>query len=450
MKKFLLLIAFVVSKTLLAQNVGIGTSSPGAKLHVVSGLSGYAGGYFPGIALEGSSNTYFNILTPGGNEGGLLFGRPADAASGGIVYNSAATLNGLQFRTNGNSTKMVLDQNGNVGIGVPNPDFPLSFSQAIGDKISLWSNSANSYGFGIQSSLLQIHTDISAADIAFGYGSSAVFTESMRIKGDGTVGIGTSTPFARLTFNSSSSGEIISFNGNSTNNYGIGITVGLLQIHTNIAAADIAFGYGSSGLFTETMRIKGNGNVGIGTTAPQHKLHVEGTTFLNGNVGIGASAGSAKLRVVGSTLLDGNAEVSGTTILDGNVGIGTLAGIYTLEVNGTAAKPGGGSWSATSDARMKENVLPYTDGLSTLLKISPVTYHYNQLSGYDSKPEYIGVLAQDIKSIAPYMVGTFKKKGETWYNVDNSAMTYMLINAVKEQQRQIEDLKKLVEKLLKK
>ena len=72
-------------------------------------------------------------------------------------------------------------------------------------------------------------------------------------------------------------------------------------------------------------------------------------------------------------------------------------------------------------------------------------YHYNQLSGFDSKPEYIGVLAQDIKSIAPYMVGSFQKKGGTYYNVDNSAMTYMLINAVKEQQLMIDKQQQQIE-----
>ena len=164
--------------------------------------------------------------------------------------------------------------NGNVGVGENNPAFPLSFGPAIGDKISLWSNSTNSYGFGIQSSLLQIHTDVSAADIAFGYGSSSSFSEVMRIKGNGNIGIGTiaplqklhvegttflngnlgietSTPFAKLTFNNSSSGEIISFNGTASNNYGIGVQLGLLQIHANVETADIAFGYGSSSGFTE-------------------------------------------------------------------------------------------------------------------------------------------------------------------------------------------------------
>jgi len=76
-------------------NVGIGITNPGAKLHVVSGPSGYSGGYFPGIALEGSGNTYLNIITPNNNESSVLFGKASDGASGGIVYNNSAALNRL-------------------------------------------------------------------------------------------------------------------------------------------------------------------------------------------------------------------------------------------------------------------------------------------------------------------------------------------------------------------
>ncbi len=69
----------------------------------------------------------------------------------------------------------------NVGIGVTTPGFPLSFPNATGDKISLYGNTGNHYGFGIQSGLLQIHTDLPVSNIAFGHGASNNFTERMRI-----------------------------------------------------------------------------------------------------------------------------------------------------------------------------------------------------------------------------------------------------------------------------
>jgi len=95
-------------------NTGIGTSAPGTRLHVVSGASGYVGGNFPGITLEGSGNTYINILSPNSSETAVLFGKASDAAAGGIVYNNAGNLNSLDFRTNGNITRMLIYGNGNA------------------------------------------------------------------------------------------------------------------------------------------------------------------------------------------------------------------------------------------------------------------------------------------------------------------------------------------------
>jgi hypothetical protein len=69
----------------------------------------------------------------------------------------------------------------NVGIGTTTPGFPLNFANTTGDKISLYGNAGNHFGFGIQSSLLQIHTDAAISNIAFGYGASNNFTERMRI-----------------------------------------------------------------------------------------------------------------------------------------------------------------------------------------------------------------------------------------------------------------------------
>ncbi|WP_181248476.1 tail fiber domain-containing protein [Flavobacterium magnum] len=118
-----------------------------------------------------------------------------------------------------------------------------------------------------------------------------------------------------------------------------------------------------------------------------------------------------------------------------------------LTIAGNAFKPGGGAFAATSDARLKKNVVDYKDGLAQLMGIHPVKYHYNEKSGNDTSKEHIGVIAQELQPIAPYMVSTFNRENTEYLQVDNSAMTYMLINAVKEQQRIIDEQKEALKAL---
>ena len=103
-------------------NFGIGTNTPGARLHVASGSSGMApfgGGTV--AAFETAANTYVNLLSPYASESGILFGLTNSAVDGGIIYNNGGTLRGLQFRTGGNVTQMAIDPNGNVGVGTTSP-----------------------------------------------------------------------------------------------------------------------------------------------------------------------------------------------------------------------------------------------------------------------------------------------------------------------------------------
>jgi|GEM_PF-1192694 len=131
------------------------------------------------------------------------------------------------------------------------------------------------------------------------------------------------------------------------------------------------------------------------------------------------------------------------TFYNGNIGIGLTNPSYRLELaENSAAKPTSNAWIVTSDSRLKTNVLPYTSGIADLMKIKPVWFTY---TGEANMPREtgIGVIAQDLQQIAPYMVKPWvyhdPKGGTTEYlGVDNGAMTYMLINSVQEQQAQIE------------
>lgn len=126
----------------------------------------------------------------------------------------------------------------------------------------------------------------------------------------------------------------------------------------------------------------------------------------------------------------------------GNVGIGTQTPTAMLEVNAEVVKKiNGGSWTASSDRRLKKEIKDYTAGLDDVLDMHPVIFKYNKLSGYDQTSEHVGIIAQDLQKIAPYMVSTFKQGDKEYLQVDNSAMTYMLINAVKELKAENEELK---------
>ena len=126
--------------------------------------------------------------------------------------------------------------------------------------------------------------------IVFGETDTAnAWTENVFFSANGHVGIGTTSPGFPLNF-ASTLGDKIALWGNSGNHYGLGIRGSLLQIHSNSVNADIAFGYGSSASdtsMTEVMRIKGNGNVGIGTNSPGDRL-----TIANGWIGFPAANGA--------------------------------------------------------------------------------------------------------------------------------------------------------------
>ncbi len=259
---------------------GVGTTAPAVKLNVVGGTDATTTG---GGFVQAGASTGANVVLDD-NE---------------IMARNNSTLAPLYLQNDGGS--LILCQNaGNVGIGTDTPGFPLSFSNATGDKISLWGQSGDHYGFGIRANLLQIHSNIATADIAFGYGTSAAMTETMRIRGNGNVGIGTASPAQKLSV----TGTVQSTTG------GFMFPDGTVQ--TTAAAGGAGF-WSSSGtnIFNNN-----TGSVGIGINTPATKLHVKAdqasaTTVRIENLSTSTSAAASLLfRTGGSGQPAGVASIS--------------------------------------------------------------------------------------------------------------------------------------------
>ena len=133
------------------------------------------------------------------------------------------------------------------------------------------------------------------------------------------------------------------------------------------------------------------------------------------------------------------------------VGIGTKTPNQTLEVNGrariTSIPPGGPGlahvcFNAAGDLlncdgsslRFKTNVHKYSDGLNILRELNPISYNWKEGGGYD-----IGLGAEDVAKVAPFFA--VRNKEGVVEGVRYERLNMVLINAVKQQQEQIETLR---------
>jgi hypothetical protein len=190
--------------------------------------------------------------------------------------------------------------------------------------------------------------------------------------------------------------------------------------------------------------------VGIGITAPTYKLHVG--NFLNslrveGPATTGSGGLAASFGGFGDFGIDAPGIVSGRFVVkeSGKVGIGTNAPDNTLSVNGSADKVGGGSWGTFSDRRLKDLDGSFDSGLSELMKIHPIRYRYKQENGMgiSDHEEHIGLVAQDVQQVIPEAVS---ENSKGYLLVNNDPIIWTMLNAIKEQQRQIAELRAQLQK----
>jgi hypothetical protein len=215
---------------------------------------------------------------------------------------------------------------------------------------------------------------------------------------------------------------------------------------STFGSANAFLGFQSGYLNTE-----GNKNVFFGNGAGYTNTIGQKNTYLGYGV-IGSSS------LINATAIGAEAFVDADSSLvlgnKANVGIGVSAPAFQLHLStDAAAKAGSPDWTVASDSRLKKNVSDFTDGLDLLKQIKPVWFQYNGKAGIETgDKKFVGVIAQEMQKIAPYTIGTFAHQdslgNKTEYlDYDANAVTYILINSVKEQQKVIEGKEAKIQEL---
>ena len=191
--------------------------------------------------------------------------------------------------------------------------------------------------------------------------------------------------------------------------------------------------------------------VGIGLTAPTSLLHIGNRGFTNKFLRVEgpakASSGgfAASFGGFGDFGIDAPGIVNGRFVVkeSGFVGIGTASPDSLLSVNGSADKPGGGSWGTFSDWRLKTVGAGFNAGLSEILKLSPVHYRYKDENGMGIRDhdEHVGFVAQDVQRVIPEAVS---ENNQGYLLVNNDPILWAMLNAIKEQQGQIQQQRNLI------
>ena len=207
---------------------------------------------------------------------------------------------------------------------------------------------------------------------------------------------------------------------------------------------------------TSSIDISASGNVGIGTASPAALLSMHKSTRdlevrltdagsqAAGDVGVQLRAGTgAFLGLAGG----GGTAVGIVVDSSNNVGIGTTTPDLKLSVSGDADKSvGGGSWQVFSDERLKNINGRFNSGLKAVMQLQPIRYQYKPDNALGLKPgrEQVGFGARSLQKVIPEAV---TKNANGYLMVNNDPILWTMLNAIKEQQKEIVELKGQIRQL---
>ncbi|MFY7672004.1 hypothetical protein ACOSP6_13035 [Tenacibaculum sp. MEBiC06402] len=267
-------------------NVGIGTTNPTDRLHVYNDKAGYAT-----LVVENKNADGLGLIVKAGN----------------------GSTHVADFRKADNTNLMRIDGSGKVGIGTTTPSEKLDVNgniistgtmslgkvastSSLRDVISLYGNrlgATNMYGFGVESDGTLYNKAVSHyrwylnsnADLGT---SAKMELDNNGLFVDGNVGIGTTTPSQKLEVNGTVKANALTviatdYNTRITSNQIQFSRDGFSYIDNKKENGSIAIRTG--GTDNIDMIVNSAGNVGIGTTTPSQKLHVNGDAQIESDAG---------------------------------------------------------------------------------------------------------------------------------------------------------------------
>jgi hypothetical protein len=385
-------------------NVGVGNANPLNKLHVTSDNDDVMLlESSQTMALNASSSMYFKIGNGFQPYTGAIKTIAESSTSARLGFFTNASNLGGQFLVE----RLSIANEGNVGIGTINPQEKLSVVTGLGYGFS-HSNGTVKLASYINGLSAQLGTSSNHPLQFYTNGNSAQFT----LLQSGNVGIGTTNPIEKLSVLT------------AVNRYGFSHTDGNVKLGSFVTATAARFGTvsnhplhfftnGSGGQLT----LLQNGNVGIGTTAPNAPLDI-------------VSYGGPALRLVEVGNIWGMYPNSNRLFISQN-------GTTRVTIDGSD-----GSYSSFSDKRLKKNIEDINPVLEKVLQLKAKNYQF--IDAKESTKKSTGFISQEVLPLFPELISGFTRNDTDptiYYGINYAGFSVVAIKAIQEQQVQIETLK---------
>jgi len=462
-------------------NVGIGGAASGGYKLNVTGTSNFTGAL---TASAGSLIPSIIAIGSGSGNGIIQF-----SSSSNYVIGAGTDYGGMEVKVGGSQRLLILN-NGNVGINQSNPTFLLdvngtarvvgaaTFSSSVRvngasdiARLSVFGTSGNPSMTADTNNLFSITGSLGPQLNIGGY-NGASYGMWFQVKDQnntninypillqplaGAVAIGTVSPLSKLDVRTASAimGDYQTIQAFSTDsaaiNLGGGISLGGYYTGTSSIAqfasivgrkengtsgnydGYLAFGTNAQATgVVERMRITSGGEVFVGCTSdPNASVNGIGL-YPNGEIDVSRSSGTSGIF---------NRNTTNGQILDFRYNNTQVGSIST------------NSNSLPSDLNFKKDITDISIGLNLVIKLRPV--HYRHKMDEDDEALSNGIIAQELEqalldcgveknSLLMLQHKPNEKEGESQYWVDYTKMIPVLIKSIQEQQAQIEELKELI------